>query len=119
MTEFRKTTIVEISIGPTTIRIETPRDAPVEVKSYGKQYGMPTEAQRKAMAEKKSAGTLVHERKSRGGWTIPDRAPDHCSRCGAEGRRMNHEAGGCIECREFTDDDLMAREAPWTFVDED
>ena len=96
-----KTTTVEINIGNVSIRIEAPADAPVVVNEVPK-----TE-------------TIVHERKRRGGYTIPDRAPDHCSPCGAEGRRMNHETGGCIECRELTDDELANREAPWTFVDAD
>ena len=100
-----KTTTVEISIGNVSIRIEAPADAPVVVNEVPKTEPL------------KPTGVWVHERKSRGGWTIPDRAPDHCSRCGAEGRRMNHEAGGCIECRHLTDDDLANREAPWTFVD--
>ena len=81
-----KTTTVEINIGNVSIRIEAPSDAPVVVNEVPK-----TE-------------TIVHKRKPRSGYTIPDRGPDHCSRCGAEGRRMNHEAGGCIECREYTDE---------------
>lgn len=80
-----KTTTVEISIGNVSIRIEAPADAPVVVNEVPK-----TEA-------------LVIERKPRkkrtSGYTIPDRAPDHCSQCGAEGRRCNHDLGGCIECR--------------------
>ena len=81
-----KTTTVEIKIGNVSIRIEAPVDSPVVV------------------AEVPKAESIVIERKSRpSGYTIPDRAPDHCSRCGAEGRRCNHELGGCIECRDYTD----------------
>ena len=82
-----RTTTVEISIGQTTIRIQAPVDAPVIVNGS-------TTAQNE---------TIVHERKPRkpraSGYTIPDRAPDHCSQCGAEGRRCNHDLGGCVECR--------------------
>jgi hypothetical protein len=77
-----KTTTVEITIGSMTIRIEAPADAPVVV------------------AEVPETETVVIERKPRAsGYTIQDRAPDHCSQCGREGRRCNHELGGCIECR--------------------
>jgi hypothetical protein len=76
-----RTTTVEISIGNVSIRIEAPADASVVV------------------AEVPKTETLVHERKSKAGYTIPDRAPDHCSQCGAEGRRCNHDLGGCVECR--------------------
>tara|TARA_B100001094_G_C18060611_1_gene734841 strand:+ start:576 stop:818 length:243 start_codon:yes stop_codon:yes gene_type:complete len=79
-----KTTTVEISIGNVNIRIEAPADEPVVV------------------AEVPKTETVVIERKTRkskAGYTIPDRAPDHCSQCGAEGRRCNHDLGGCVECR--------------------
>ena len=86
-----KTTTVEISIGNVSIRIEAPADAPVVVNEVPKTEPL------------KPTGVWVHERKPRkkrvSGYTIPDRAPDHCSQCGAEGRRCNHDLGGCIECR--------------------
>lgn len=78
-----KTTTVEINIGNVSIRIEAPADAPVVVADVPK---IKTE-------------TVVISRKSKSGYTIPDRAPDHCSQCGAEGRRCNHDLGGCVECR--------------------
>lgn len=79
-----KTTTVEIKIGNVSIRIEAPVDSPVVV------------------AEVPKAESIVIERTPRkrtSGYTIPDRAPDHCSQCGSEGRRCNHELGGCIDCR--------------------
>lgn len=84
-----KTTIVEISIGSTTIRIETPASEikPVRVET--------------SKGESDIEETVVKvERKPRAsGYTIQDRAPDHCSQCGSEGRRCNHDLGGCIDCR--------------------
>lgn len=98
-----KTTTVEISIGNVSIRIEAPADAPVVV------------------AEVPKTETVVIERKPRkkrtSGYTIPDRAPDHCSRCGAKGRRCNHDLGGCRECRTLPEGELNAFRA-WNALGE-